>query len=215
MTTTTFNVGIAYAEYKHRRAAFILAAIVAFTMSSYFVVGYLAGDLLFWVWDIAQGMNGAVGIGICAVMTAYQFILYSQGDMKGGRKATLLAVCVAVGFSLLSEVGQGMERDHVRMESKSQQSPTYQAIVGKITNTTGPVGTPLLHRPQTSRNEAGALPTESRRRTMERLHRKHCAPQQRARHDYRPLQPEPTAFHHAGEHRQADGKGRKQLPPAG
>ena len=87
-------------------------------------------------------MNGVVGIGICGVMTAYQFILYSQGDIAGGRKATILAVCVAVGFSLLSEVGQGMERDHVRMETKSQQSQTYQAIVGKIGNTTGPTSHP-------------------------------------------------------------------------
>lgn len=139
---TTFNAGLAYSEYRQKRAAYIVAAIVAFVMSSYFVVGYLAGDLLFWDWDISQIMNGGVGIGICFVMTAYQFILYSQGNIKGGKKATIVAVCVAVGFSLLSEVGQGMERDHVRMETKSQQSPTYQAIVGSITGSGGTTGHP-------------------------------------------------------------------------
>ena len=143
MQTATFNPGLAYAEYNQRKASYIIAAVVAFTMSSYFVVGYLAGNLLFWSWDISQSMNGGVGIGICFVMTAYQFILYSQGDVEGGRKATILAVCVAVGFSLLSEVGQGMERDHVRMEAKSIQSPTYQAIVSKINaSVSGPVAHP-------------------------------------------------------------------------
>lgn len=129
---STFNAGLAYAEYRQRKAAYITSAIVAFTMSSYFVVGYLAGDLAFWDWDLSQTMNGLVGIGICGVMTAYQFILYAQGDTQGGKKVTIVALCVAVGFSLLSEVGQGMERDHVRMETKSLQSQTYQAIVGSL-----------------------------------------------------------------------------------
>ena len=139
---TTFNAGLAYSEYRSIRFSYINAAIVAFIMSSYFVVGYLAGDLLFWAWDIAQGMNGGVGVGICLVMTSYQFILYARGDVKGGRKATIVAVCVAVGFSLLSEVGQGMERDHVRMETRSIESPTYKAIVGQIGTTTGVTGHP-------------------------------------------------------------------------
>ncbi|MGB1012391.1 MAG: hypothetical protein ACPGVP_21935 [Thiolinea sp.] len=143
MQTAIFNPGLAYAEYNQRKAAYVLAALVAFFMSSYFVVGYLAGDLLFWGWDISQTMNGVVGIGICAVMTSYQFILYAQGDITGGRKATIVAVCVAVGFSLLSEVGQGMERDHIRMEAKSIESPTYQAIVGRISAAaSGPVAHP-------------------------------------------------------------------------
>ena len=139
---TTFNAGLAYSEYRSIRFSYINAAIVAFIMSSYFVVGYLAGDLLFWAWDIAQGMNGGVGVGICLVMTSYQFILYARGDVKGGKKATIVAVCVAVGFSLLSEVGQGMERDHVRMETRSIESPTYKAIVGQIGTTTGVTGHP-------------------------------------------------------------------------
>ena len=139
---TTFNAGLAYSEYRSIKMAYINAAIVAFIMSSYFVVGYLAGTLLFWEWDIAQGMNGGVGVGICLVMTSYQFILYARGDVKGGKKATIVAVCVAVGFSLLSEVGQGMERDHVRMETKSVESPTYKAIVGQIGTTRGVTGHP-------------------------------------------------------------------------
>ena len=47
MNKITFNPDLAYAEYNQRKAAYVIAAIVAFTMSNYFVVGYLAGDLLF------------------------------------------------------------------------------------------------------------------------------------------------------------------------
>ena len=99
---TTFNAGLAYSEYRSIRLSYINAAIVAFIMSSYFVVGYLAGDLLFWAWNIAQGMNGGVGVGICLVMTSYQFILYARGDVKGGKKATIVAVCVAITLAMLA-----------------------------------------------------------------------------------------------------------------
>ncbi len=136
MNTNIFNPGLAYSDFKQRKAAYITAALVAFLMSSYFVVGYLAGDLLIWNWSASQWLNGVVATGLTAVMTAYQFFLYSQGDITGGRKATIVAVCVAVGFSLLSEIGQGMERDHIRMETKSLESPTYKAIVSSIGNGT-------------------------------------------------------------------------------
>ena len=125
-TSAPFNAGLAYADYKQRQFFYILAACVAFLMSSYFVVGYLAGHLRIMEWDGSQWMNGLVGIGITATMTGYQFILYGEGNIMGGKKATITATIVAVAFSLLSEVGQGMERDHLRMETKSQESPTYK-----------------------------------------------------------------------------------------
>lgn len=134
-----FNPGLEYAELLTRKHAFRLAALIAFLMSSYFVVGYLAGNLQFWTWNLAQWMNGLVGIGITGTMTAYQFILYGRGDSKKATGMTILATCVAVGFSLLSEVGQGMERDHIRMETKSQQSPTYQAVINQIQEGAGAV----------------------------------------------------------------------------
>ncbi|UOG91560.1 MAG: hypothetical protein L3K52_15380 [Candidatus Thiothrix sulfatifontis] len=132
-----FNAGLAYSDYKTRKLFYMLAAFVAFAMSSYFVVGYLAGHLRVLEWDGSQWMNGLVAIGITAVMTGYQFILYGAGNVAGGKKATILAVVVAVSFSMLSEVGQGMERDNIRMETKSQESPTYKAIVGAISTPAG------------------------------------------------------------------------------
>lgn len=140
MTTTTFNAGYEYAEFLTRKRFFHLAAAMAFLMSSYFVVGYLAGNILIWTWDISQWMNGIVGIGITGTMTGFQLILYSQGDVKKASAMTVLATIVAVSFSLLSEVGQGMERDHIRMETKSAQSGTYQAVQQQIANGAGAVG---------------------------------------------------------------------------
>ena len=131
-TSAPFNAGLAYAEYKQRRFFYILAACVAFLMSSYFVVGYLAGHLRIMEWDGSQWLNGLVAIGITGTMTGYQFILYGSGNVIAGKKATIVAEGVAVAFSLLSEVGQGMERDNIRMETKSQNSPTYKAIVGSL-----------------------------------------------------------------------------------
>ena len=127
-----FNAGLAYAEYKQRQIAYIVAAITAYLMSAYFVVGYFAGHLRIMEWDGSQWAQAIPSLGLVAVMTAYQFFLYSKGDTEGGKKATIIAVCVAVGFSLLSEIGQGMERDNIRMETKSQESPTYKAIVASL-----------------------------------------------------------------------------------
>ena len=141
-STLAFNAGIAYSDYTKRLVAYCIAALVAFLMSAYFIVGYLVGNIQFWNWGTTEWMNGIVGIGLTFVMTAFQFFLYAQGDKAGGKKATLLAVFVAAGFSLLSEVGQGMERDNIRMESKSLESPTYKAIVGSIHGATSSTYTP-------------------------------------------------------------------------
>ena len=140
--TLAFNAGIAYSDYTKRFVAYCIAALVAFLMSAYFIVGYLVGNIQFWHWDTTQWMNGIVGLGLTFVMTAFQFFLYAQGDKAGGKKATLFAVFVAAGFSLLSEVGQGMERDNIRMETKSLESPTYQAIVGSIQGAASSTYTP-------------------------------------------------------------------------
>ncbi|EIJ33361.1 hypothetical protein [Thiothrix nivea] len=137
MQQQSFNAGLAYSDFKQRQFFYILAAFVAFTMSSYFVIGYLAGNLHPWTWDSGQWMNAFVAMGITGVMTGYQFVLYSQGNVEGGKKATIIAVCVAVGFSLLSEIGQGMERDNIRMETKSQESPTYKAAVAALGRLSG------------------------------------------------------------------------------
>ena len=150
MNNENFNAGLAYADYKQRQLAYIIAAITAYLMSAYFVIGYFAGHLRIWEWDGSQWAQAIPSAGLVGVMTAYQFFLYSQGDTEGGKKATIIAVCVAVGFSLLSEVGQGMERDSIRMETKSQESPTYKAIVAALGSSTGTAYNPYAADLQTA-----------------------------------------------------------------
>ncbi|MBJ6610950.1 MAG: hypothetical protein JG718_11380 [Candidatus Thiothrix moscowensis] len=137
MNNKPFNAGLAFSEFRVIRVFYIIAAMTAFFMSAYFVVGYFAGNLHVLEWDYSQWAQALPSIGLVAVMTAYQFVLYSQGDTEGGKKATIIAVCVAVAFSLLSEIGQGMERDHIRMETKSQDSPTYKAALAALGNLSG------------------------------------------------------------------------------
>ncbi|MEZ5452323.1 MAG: hypothetical protein R3E93_05815 [Thiothrix sp.] len=50
----TFNAVWHSATSSNASSFYILAAAVAFAMSSYFVVGYSAGNLLPWTWDSGQ-----------------------------------------------------------------------------------------------------------------------------------------------------------------
>jgi hypothetical protein len=129
-----FNAGLAYADYKQALLFFILAGMAAFLMSSYFMVSYSTGGIDFDKWGAMEWKYAITAIMVTAVMTGFQFRLYGNGDMKNGGKVGVVAVVVAVAFSLLSEVGQGMERDEVRMETKSQESPTYQAAIAALGN---------------------------------------------------------------------------------
>lgn len=129
-----FNAGLAYADYRQALVLYILAALAAFLMSSYFMVSYATGGIDFDKWGAMEWKYAITAVMVTAVMTGFQFRLYGNGDMKNGGKIGVLAVLVAVAFSLLSEVGQGMERDEVRMETKSQASPTYQAALAALGN---------------------------------------------------------------------------------
>lgn len=131
MQTQTFDAGIAYAAYNGRLLAFIIAAFTAFAMSAYFICGYFVGTNQFWLWTFDQWVNAVPGLGITFAMTAFQAILYTNHN-AASKWVTVLSICVAAGFSVLSEVGQGMDRDNIRMESKSLESPAYKALVGSL-----------------------------------------------------------------------------------
>ncbi|WP_028487511.1 hypothetical protein [Thiothrix lacustris] len=164
-----FNAGLAYAEFKQRQLAYTVAAITAFLMSAYFVVGYFAGHLRIMEWDGSQWAQAIPSLGLVAVMTAYQYFLYSKGDTEGGKKATIIAVSVAVAFSLLSEIGQGMERDNIRMESKSQESPTYKAIVQAIG-----AGAGASYNPYSADLQAAEMKLAQCEERLARGKEKHC-----------------------------------------
>ncbi|WP_287600606.1 hypothetical protein [Thiothrix sp.] len=167
--TKPFNAGIAYSDFLKIRVAYIIAAITAFLMSSYFVVGYFAGHLRVWEWDASQWAQALPSLGLVGVMTAYQYFLYSQGDTEGGKKATWVAVAVAVAFSLLSEIGQGMERDNIRMETKSQQSPTYLATLEAIKGATG-----ASYNPYAADLQAAQMKLAQCQQRMAQGKEKHC-----------------------------------------
>lgn len=132
MMTTQFNAGMAYSKYKSRQLVFYVAAFTAFLMSSYFMVTYFAGDLDVLNWTADQWKQAIASLGVTFVMTAFQFVLYSDNKKGKATAMTVFAALVAVFFAFLTEIGQGMEREEQRMMQRSVESPTYQAMLEKI-----------------------------------------------------------------------------------
>lgn len=129
-----FNAPLAYSDYKAKYAAFLVAAVTAFLASAYFTIGYFAGHLRVYEYGYTEWLNFLVGFGITLALTLFQYFLYSRDKGKHGGKAAIAATVVAVCFGLLSEIGQGMERDEARMLARSSQSGTYKALLGALTN---------------------------------------------------------------------------------
>ena len=129
-----FNAPLAYADYKAKYAAFLVAAVTAFLASAYFTIGYFAGHLRVYEYGYTEWLNFLVGFGITLALTLFQYFLYSRDKGKHGGKAAIAATVVAVCFGLLSEIGQGMERDEARMLAKSANSGTYKALLGALVN---------------------------------------------------------------------------------
>lgn len=131
-TSTPFNPALAYADYKSKLLAFLVASVTAFLASAYFTIGYFAGHLRFYEYGYTEWLNFLVGFGITLALTLFQAFLYARDKGKNGGKAALLATIVAVSFGFLSEVGQGMERDEARMLARSANSGTYQAVINAL-----------------------------------------------------------------------------------
>lgn len=132
--TRAFNAPLAYADYKAKYAAFLVAAVTAFLASAYFTIGYFAGHLRVYEYGYTEWLNFLVGFGITLALTLFQYFLYSRDKGKHGGKAAIAATVVAVCFGLLSEIGQGMERDEARMLARSAESGTYKAVIGALNN---------------------------------------------------------------------------------
>lgn len=134
-TTKPMNsvaINMAYRQYKARQVTFYIAAVTAFLMSSYFMVNYFAGNLQITTWNLEQWKQAIASLGISFVMTAFQFVLYSEGQHKRATALTVLATLVAVFFAFLTEIGQGMEREEQRVSMRSLESPTYQVMLERI-----------------------------------------------------------------------------------
>lgn len=120
------------ADLKKGESWLMLAAIAAFLASAFFVVKYfVGGDMNPALWTGEQWLNAALGLGITAVITAAQAMLYASG-YKGN--AALVATGIVVFFGLFSEISQSMEREDATVRHRSENSPVFQAALGNIEN---------------------------------------------------------------------------------
>lgn len=114
----------------------LAAAFCAWGLSSFFLVKYMTGDVLNPVeWDFEQWGNAGFALLLTAIITAFQFFLYSI-NQKGF--AALIGVAVVVFFGLFSEISNSMEREGATVRARSEGSSVFQATVTAIgTTTTG------------------------------------------------------------------------------
>ena len=113
---------------------FKLAAFAAFIASSFFVVGYFAGSLQINTWDTEQWLHGLIlGVPFTATLTMFQYFLYSSGN-KNAAYSSALSFVIAAGFGIMTEIGQGMERQENRVHQRSLDSPVLQSALKAIEN---------------------------------------------------------------------------------
>ena len=130
---------------------FKLAAFAAFIASSFFVVGYFAGSLQVHQWTLEQWLHGLIlGVPFTATLTMFQYFLYSSGNKKAAYSSALSFV-VAAGFGIMTEIGQGMERQEYRVHQRSLESPVLQSALKAIENSTNPVMVLPLNRDAVSK----------------------------------------------------------------
>lgn len=109
---------------------FLIAAFTAFFASSFFVVKYMVGgDFSPTTWTGEQWGNALLGLLITAVITAFQYYLYSIDQRTA---AAILGAVIAVFFGMFSEISQSMEREDATVRHRSESSPVFQAALGKL-----------------------------------------------------------------------------------
>ncbi len=113
-----------------------IAAIAAFLASAFFVVKYfVGGDMTPQSWDGEQWVNAVLGLGITAIITAAQALLYASG-YKG--PAAVIATVVVVFFGLFSEISQSMEREDATVRHRSENSQVFQAALSGVSQLAKP-----------------------------------------------------------------------------
>lgn len=113
-----------------------IAAIAAFLASAFFVVKYfVGGDMTPQLWDGEQWVNAVLGLGITAIITAAQALLYASG-YKG--PAAVIATVVVVFFGLFSEISQSMEREDATVRHRSENSQVFQAALSGVSQLAKP-----------------------------------------------------------------------------
>ena len=127
-------------DLRKAEAWLLMAAFAAFLASAFFVVKYfVGGDMNPAAWTGEQWANALLGLGITAVITAAQALLYASG-YKG--PAAVAATVIVVFFGLFSEVAQSMEREDATVRHRSETSPVFQAALGSIQNLSAQAAAP-------------------------------------------------------------------------
>jgi len=148
-----------------------IAAIAAFLASAFFVVKYfVGGDMTPSLWDGEQWINACLGLGLTAVITAAQALLYASG-YKG--PAAVVATIVVVFFGLFSEISQSMEREDATVRHRSENSLVFQATVGSISNLTAQASAPVANPYSTQIADAEVKLAQCQKRLAEGKE-KHC-----------------------------------------
>lgn len=148
-----------------------IAAIAAFLASAFFVVKYfVGGDLTPSAWDGEQWANACLGLGLTAVITAAQALLYASG-YKG--PAAIIATVVVVFFGLFSEISQSMEREDATVKHRSENSLVFQAAVGSINNLSAKASAPVIN-PYSTQIADAAMKLEQCKARLAQGKEKHC-----------------------------------------
>jgi hypothetical protein len=127
-------------DLRKAEAWLLMAAFAAFLASAFFVVKYfVGGEMNPALWTGEQWANALLGLGITAVITAAQALLYGSG-YKG--PAAVAATVIVVFFGLFSEVAQSMEREDATVRHRSETSPVFQAALGSIQNLSAQAAAP-------------------------------------------------------------------------
>ncbi|MBJ6610761.1 MAG: hypothetical protein JG718_10415 [Candidatus Thiothrix moscowensis] len=153
----------------------LMAAFAAFLASAFFVVKYfVGGEMEPANWTGEQWANALLGLGITAIITAAQALLYASG-YKG--PAAIAATVIVVFFGLFSEISQSMEREDATVRQRSVDSPVFQAALGSIQNLSAqaavPGGNAALSAAsgKLARHEAELAACKSRYTSAERIRR--------------------------------------------
>jgi hypothetical protein len=133
---TTKSVRGIIRSLRKAEAWLFIAAIAAFLASAFFVVKYfVGGDMTPTAWDGEQWANACLGLGLTAVITAAQALLYASG-YKG--PAAIIATVVVVFFGLFSEISQSMEREDATVKHRSENSLVFQAALNGVSKLSAP-----------------------------------------------------------------------------
>ena len=111
----------------------LLAAFCAWGLSCFFLVKYMTGGTMNPMeWDLEQWLNAGFALLLTAIITAFQYFLYSI-NQKG--PAAFIGVVVCVFFGLFSEISNSMEREGATVRARSEESSVFQATVNAIGTT--------------------------------------------------------------------------------